>query len=156
MKGIKQLGLRGLRVRRREESHQVLADASKASTSPSSPTPMSPRSKRARTTSPATGEYDELVHEDATSKLEPHEMLWHEDGNIVLATDAYLYRVHRGILANQSTVFKDMFQLPDIGEGEAKGVGESVVENWNGVPLVKMDDKDEDVYNFLMALYDRK
>ncbi len=111
-----------------------------------------PRPKRARTNT-VSKKVDELMQEDYMSKLKPHETLWHEDGNVVLATDVFLYRVHKGVLANQSTFFKDMFQLPNIGGGGENGA----VDDWNGVPLVTMvGDKDEDVYNFLMTLYDRK
>ncbi len=50
----------------------------------------------------------------------PHEELWYEDGNIQLATDAHLYRVHKSVLIKQSTAFKDMFELPntppEVGE----------------------------------------
>ncbi|KLO06825.1 hypothetical protein SCHPADRAFT_1002109 [Schizopora paradoxa] len=118
---------------------------------------MAPRKKRARTDDTQTDddppEVDELQEEN--SKPQPHETLWHDDGNIVLATDAFLYRVHKGVLAKNSTVFRNMFMLPGDGtEGGTAGLGDGV---WDGVPMVKMaGDDDVDVYNLLMALYDRK
>ncbi len=78
---------------------------------------MAPRPKRARTSvlSAANEEFDALMQEDATSRIKPHETLWLKDANIVLASDAFLYRVHKGVLAYQSTVFRDMFELPNTG-----------------------------------------
>ncbi len=80
---------------------------------------MAPRPKRTRTSllSAAIEEFDAAIQEDATSRIKPHETLWHKDGNIVLASDAIMYRVHKGVLANQSTVFRDMFELPNTEEG---------------------------------------
>ena len=44
----------------------------------------------------------------------PHEILWFPGGNIVLSTDAYLFKVHKDILSFQSSVFKDMFDFPVV------------------------------------------
>ncbi|KLO07736.1 hypothetical protein SCHPADRAFT_794142, partial [Schizopora paradoxa] len=83
----------------------------------------------------------------------PHATLWFEDGNIVLSTNVHFYCVHKGILAKQSSVFNDMFHIPQPVEGQPK----SNEDSWNGLPLVNMiGDRDEDVYNLLMAVYDRK
>ncbi|KLO06255.1 hypothetical protein SCHPADRAFT_1002445 [Schizopora paradoxa] len=121
---------------------------------------MAPRTKRARIVDTPTDDDDppvveELQEEKPKPKPQPHETLWHDDGNIVLATDAYLYRVHKSVLAKNSAVFRNMFMLPGDGtEGGAAGLGDGL---WDGVPMVKMaGDDDVDVYNFLMALYDRK
>ena len=91
-------------------------------------------------------------------KLKRHESLWFEDGNVVLATDVHVYCVHRGVLARNSTVFKDMLELPNVGNTsnlEAGGVESG--DSWEGKPLVRMvGDSDEDVYHILMAIYDVK
>lgn len=99
---------------------------------------------------------------DAPNKEpERHSTLWYEDGNVVLSTNSYLYRVHKSILSRQSTMFKDMFQVSGDAEGDSKGdskggVGLKPVE-YEGVPLVALsDDSDEDVFSFLSTLYDRK
>ncbi|KLO06811.1 hypothetical protein SCHPADRAFT_860929 [Schizopora paradoxa] len=87
----------------------------------------------------------------------PHSTLWYEDGNIVLAADVYLYRVHKSILSKHSTVLKDMFQLCSEGEGEPKDSAESAsdAEQYEGVPIVRMvNDSDDDVYYFLATLYE--
>ncbi|KLO04230.1 hypothetical protein SCHPADRAFT_815900, partial [Schizopora paradoxa] len=76
--------------------------------------------------------------------------IWFEDGSIVLATTAHLYRVHKSILAKNSSFFKDMFDFPTSGEqGETEGAVANA-ERWKGVPLVRMiGDSDEDVYHLL-------
>ncbi len=90
----------------------------------------------------------------------PHDELWYEDGNILLATDAHLYRVHKSVLAKQSTVFKDMFELsgmpPEVGEETGKSAM-LLSEEWDGLQVVKMfGDSDEDVRYFVKALYNRE
>ncbi|KLO07730.1 hypothetical protein SCHPADRAFT_881260 [Schizopora paradoxa] len=88
--------------------------------------------------------------------LKKHETLWFEDGNIVLATDVHLYCVHRGVLAKNSTVFKDMLDLANVGStSKIEMSGNVTDDSWEGNPLVRMiGDSDEDVYHVLMALYD--
>ncbi len=115
------------------------------------PCPKRPRSNTSTTTA------NEV--ENGSVNVRPHETLWHEDGNIVVMTDKFFYRVHKSILANQSSVFRDMFQIPTIIAGDAGGAAGrlSISEEWNGIPTVKMaGDEDEDVYNLLMTLYNRK
>lgn len=114
--------------------------------------------KPPRTNSTVNEDNNEVALEEPPSKRKPHETLWHKDGTVVLATDVFLYRVHKGVLANHSTVFRDMFEQPNTGEVEVNdGAANSFVDSWDGVPLVRMvDDEDDDVYNFLNTLYDRK
>ncbi len=117
---------------------------------------MSPRPKRARTKTNEDISMDGHADTDASSKPKPHDTLWFEDGNIVLATDVHLYCVHRGILAKNSSVFKDMLSLPCVA-GMVNGMDGANGESWEGKPLVKMvGDSDENVYHLLMALYDLK
>ncbi len=51
----------------------------------------------------------------------PQDEVWYADGNIVLATEKHLYRVHKSILAKYSTVFADMFQFEMAGVGDEEG-----------------------------------
>lgn len=93
------------------------------------------------------------------------EHLWFPDGNVVLATDSLLFCVHKGILALQSTVFKDMFDLPVDALDDAMEVrtqetvsGSGVVrqEMYEGRPLVYLaGDGGEDVAHLLRAIYER-
>ena len=87
-----------------------------------------------------------------------HDVLWFADGNVVLATDKYLFKVYKGLLSMHSSVFKDMFELPNVGEssdGQSDGV--LVQEMYEGVPLVTLvGDKGEDVACLLRALFEHQ
>ncbi|KLO10992.1 hypothetical protein SCHPADRAFT_831748 [Schizopora paradoxa] len=100
---------------------------------------------------------DAQPEDQAIDISEPHhhETLWYEDGNVVLKTDEHLYRVHKSVLSRHSTVFKDMFDVAEDGEGETKDAAESKSVMYEGLPLVALDDGDEDVFNFLSTLYSR-
>ncbi|KAI0091069.1 hypothetical protein BDY19DRAFT_933534 [Irpex rosettiformis] len=41
-----------------------------------------------------------------------HPNLWFEDGNVILIAEDIGFRVYRGVLARQSEVFRDTFQIP--------------------------------------------
>lgn len=84
-----------------------------------------------------------------TDARKRHETLWMKDGNIVLATDATLYRVHESVLEAQSSFFKGMFEMPGpLAENEGG------LEEYEGCRVVKMaDDGDEDVSCLLDAVY---
>ncbi len=60
----------------------------------------------------------------------------------MLATDVHLYHVHKSVLARNSTVFKDMLEMP-IGQ-EAGENGAAGADLLDGLPVVKMvGDSDE-------------
>lgn len=114
---------------------------------------MPPRTKRPRLNSDAS---NNLEHEAALSNAQPkpHEALWFGDGSIVLVMDVHLYRVHKGVLAKNSSVFKDMLEMP-TGEGDGGANDGAGVDQWEGLPLVKMvGDSDESVFHLLMTLYE--
>jgi len=69
--------------------------------------------------------------------------MWFTDGNVVLEAEETQFRVHRGILALHSTVFKDMFEMPQPSE-------EPTVE---GCPVVQLSDTAADVERLLNAVY---
>lgn len=136
-------------------------------------TSMDPPAKRVRLTddSPAANaSADAHFLEDALragrssiSNLKHHDVLWYEDGSIILATDVHLYCVHKSFLASSSTVFKDMLAMPSAdSEGIAVGSSQEMhmgkdEDIYEGKPVVRMfGDSDENVYHLLMALYDRK
>ncbi|KLO07726.1 hypothetical protein SCHPADRAFT_945018 [Schizopora paradoxa] len=112
---------------------------------------LCPQSAKASSTSSST-----TLDIGAHQNLKQHESLWFEDGSIVLTTDVHLYCVHRCVLARNSTVFKDMLELPNVGitpDPNVGGISDGI--DWEGKPLVKMvGDSDEDVYRILMVLYD--
>lgn len=44
--------------------------------------------------------------------VQRHGKLWVDDGNVVLVAEDMGFRVHRGVLAGHSEVFRDMFSVP--------------------------------------------
>ncbi|KLO07207.1 hypothetical protein SCHPADRAFT_909695 [Schizopora paradoxa] len=101
--------------------------------------------KRRRTNESSHAEDGGQEENLATTKPQPHEDFWFEDGSIVLATDIHLYRVHKGMLSRFSKVLNDLFELPP---------GDADEDRWEGVPIVRMaGDSDEEVVMLLKALY---
>ena len=72
------------------------------------------------------------------------ENLWYSDGNIVLSVGTKLFKIHKSILASYSSVFKDMWDLPQP-EGVIRIDGVDVLE-------MKLDDPDE-WKDFLGVIY---
>jgi len=89
----------------------------------------------------------------------PHDILWFPDGDVVLATNSFLFKVHKVILSLQSSVFKDMFELAvvhaaDVGEN---GAGMAQDDVYEGLPLVTLvGDEGEDVVHLLRTAYERQ
>jgi BTB/POZ domain len=48
------------------------------------------------------------------------EVVWLHDGNIILQTESKRFRVHKSMLAKHSTVFDDMFKVPQPLEQRGK------------------------------------
>ncbi len=74
------------------------------------------------------------------------EIFWFDDGSVVLQVENTQFRVHRSILASHSTVFKDLFQVPQP---------ESDKSDWvDGCPIVCMSgDTAEDWVHILTVMY---
>lgn len=90
----------------------------------------------------------------------PHKTLWYNDGNIILASNRHLFRVYKGQLAQHSSVFRDMFSLPQAplpsGTSDALG-GVTDNDHWNGIPIVRMaGDSDNSISVLLMAVFLRR
>ncbi|KAJ7045779.1 hypothetical protein C8F04DRAFT_1025777 [Mycena alexandri] len=73
-----------------------------------------------------------------------------EDGNVVLSakdsthTHTTYFRLHKGMLARASPIFRDMFTLSSP----------SAMEDYDGVPLVEMHDDAKDLRELIALLYD--
>ena len=86
---------------------------------------------------------------DATSSkstmqgdIKRSEEFWLEDGNLVLVARDVAFRVYRGLLAAQSTVFQDMFASASPTTDEA----------FDGCPVVRLSDSPEDLLHLLRVL----
>ncbi|KLO16701.1 hypothetical protein SCHPADRAFT_937727 [Schizopora paradoxa] len=91
-----------------------------------------------------------------TQTPKPHDLLWFPDGNVVLATDLYLFKVHKSLLSLHSSVFKDMFELSNVGHSAAgESAGEKLQDSYDGLPLITLvGDKGEDVVHLLRAVFE--
>lgn len=81
------------------------------------------------------------------TELKRDQEVWLDDGNIVLACESTVFRVHRSILAAHCEAFKDMFAVYAPPEDE---------EKYEGCALIFMPDKQVDMRRFLKALIYRK
>ncbi|KLO16677.1 hypothetical protein SCHPADRAFT_994957 [Schizopora paradoxa] len=92
----------------------------------------------------------------STNAPTPHEILWYSDGSVVLSTDLYLFKVHKSFLSRHSSVFKDLFEFPNI---DASSITENASavnqETCEVLPLVALaGDRGEDVVHLLRAVYE--
>ncbi|KAF7984434.1 hypothetical protein HWV62_14506 [Athelia sp. TMB] len=72
-----------------------------------------------------------------------HSDIWFEDGNVVLQAERTQFRVYRGMLARNSSVFRDMFSIPQPAPSE---------ESADGCAVVCLPDAAQDVEIVLRAL----
>lgn len=84
----------------------------------------------------------------ATSVVPVRSDIWYEDGNVILQAEGTQFKVHKSILAQSSSVFKDMFSFP-----QPPSVGTELVE---GCPIVHLSDSAKDVNYVLQALFQRE
>ncbi|KAF7978940.1 hypothetical protein HWV62_44155 [Athelia sp. TMB] len=70
--------------------------------------------------------------------------IWYDDGNVVLQAENTQFKVYRGILAQSSPVFRDMFAFPQPPLEDAQLV--------DGCPVVHLSDSAKEVRYILRAL----
>ena len=73
-------------------------------------------------------------------------MYWFDDGNVILEAENTRFRVHRSLLSRHSSVFKDMFSLP-----------QSVTDPGllpEGCLIVILSDRATDIECILSVFYD--
>ena len=75
-------------------------------------------------------------------RFKQHAEFWFDDGNIVLVARRVAFRIYRGLLASQSTVFSDMFASSSS----------SADETFEGCPVVQLTDSPCDLAHLLRAL----
>lgn len=102
---------------------------------------------------------DQLPSPELSMGTSPHEQdpstvvrsdVWYDDGNIILQAEQVQFKVLRSILAEISSVFRDMFSLPQptVAQYEAEMV--------YGCPIVHLSDSAEEVQLVLEAIFKRK
>ena len=82
--------------------------------------------------------------------MEPHQRgePWFEDGNLILQADGNVcFKIHRGVLARQSEIFKDMLALPQPSSQSPALEGDLS-------QTVRMYDLPVELSNLLVAIYD--
>jgi hypothetical protein len=105
---------------------------------------MSNPLKRARTDIDGEATGPSSNSDASTSNMTRHRELWFDDGSVVLHVEQTLFRVHRSTLSTHSTVFSDMFLIPQPPSQDA-------IE---GCTVIKLPDSSDDVESLLKALYD--
>ncbi|KAJ7624452.1 hypothetical protein FB45DRAFT_1086079, partial [Roridomyces roridus] len=70
--------------------------------------------------------------------------VWFDDGTIILQAENTLFRAYRGVLAAQSSIFRDTFSIPQPEEQET----------FDGCLVVKVHDSAPDFRLFLLATHD--
>lgn len=70
--------------------------------------------------------------------------VWFKDGNIVLIAGSFAFKVHSGQLERHSEMFAGMLDVP-------QPTAQDVLDE---CPVVTMHDNPDDLYHFLIALYD--
>lgn len=107
--------------------------------------------KRARTSSSASASN---TQDDATkgSGDEPisrkrDEEFWYSDGSVILVAQDVEFRVYKGLLAEHSPVFSDMFSLPQPPPASEPVATLSV----DACPIVHLSDSSEDLRHVLHA-----
>ncbi|KAF8503041.1 hypothetical protein JB92DRAFT_2739917 [Gautieria morchelliformis] len=72
------------------------------------------------------------------------EQYYIDDGNIVLFAEDVAFRVHKSQLARHSTTFQDMFAVATPLQSS---------ETFDGLSVVRLSDKADEVLEFLQSLY---
>ncbi|KLO10998.1 hypothetical protein SCHPADRAFT_877470 [Schizopora paradoxa] len=99
------------------------------------------------------------MDDDVRRAPRPHDILWFQDGNVILKTESFLFRVHKGVLSSLSSVFRDMFEVAsvELGENEDSWQVEMMQDPNEELPLVSLvPDRGEDVAHLLRAVYERR
>ncbi|KAI1795326.1 hypothetical protein LXA43DRAFT_882141 [Ganoderma leucocontextum] len=76
------------------------------------------------------------------SNLQRHSDIWFNDGNIVLVAGGTAFRIYRGLLASQSTVFSDMFASSTSSPDEI----------FDGCPIIHLSDSPHTLAYLLRVL----
>lgn len=117
--------------------------------------PIPSQSEHSPASEPTSGECNggaTFMPEPPPDTRSKHADLWFCDGSVILQAEATLFRVHMSQLSRRSTVFSDMFTLPQPPVMTTHAT--LADETYEGCPVVKLHDSADDVENLLLALYD--
>ncbi|OJT09460.1 hypothetical protein TRAPUB_14063 [Trametes pubescens] len=81
---------------------------------------------------------------------------WFRDGNIVLVARDVDFRVYKGILADQSPVFDDMFSFPQPAPFTPPRLELASSSNTDACPFVHLSDSPEDLRHLLRVCMPKK
>lgn len=85
-----------------------------------------------------------LEPEKTEKPIKHSEDIWFEDGNVVLQVDRTQFRVHRSILSRHSSVFADMFALPQPND----------TSDWvEGCPVVIMSGDEAEDWEMVLSTF---
>lgn len=106
--------------------------------------PSSSPKKRLRTDDDDDYELGSSPTRLSLESLQRNKSLWYPDGTVVLVCNDTAFRVYQGVLAQRSTVFRDMFRLapPAID-----------AEHMDGCLVVRLSDSALDLQYLLHALF---
>lgn len=90
----------------------------------------------------------ELPAPSPASSRTRDEEFWYDDGNIILIARDVEFRIYRGILAEKSPVFSDMFSLP---QPPAASLSAAAAVADGSCPVVHLSDSSEDIRHVLRA-----
>ena len=83
---------------------------------------------------------EDIKLEAVSAENERDREFWYEDGNVILVAGHVEFRVFKGILADHSPVFKDMFTLPQPDTAPSETVA---------CPTVDLSDSPSDLRHIL-------
>ncbi|CAA7266005.1 unnamed protein product [Cyclocybe aegerita] len=92
---------------------------------------------------PSSGDTFQIV---SGSSVKRHEVLWLEDGNVILQAEDVQFRVHRSMLVRHSPIFRDMFSIPQPQNPQDSDP--------DGCPVIVLSDSADDVGQVLAIFYD--
>lgn len=97
----------------------------------------------------------EVIPIDVVPDPQCHDVLWHEDGNVVIVTVSMLFRVHQNTLCDQSSVLKALVVLSQAEQKSDEANG-TQCQNQNKTDYIQLNDDPADVEQLLFSLYDPK
>ncbi|KAF7982517.1 hypothetical protein HWV62_28126 [Athelia sp. TMB] len=86
---------------------------------------------------------------DESAPIEPvRSDIWYADGNVILQAEGVHFKVHKSILAQSSSIFEDMFSLPQPPSSGA--------DTMDGCPIVHLSDSAQEVEYVLRAIFQQQ